>query len=138
MHLRKFLLQYLFIYWVIEQFYSLDIYTGIEQMAIDIKEFLNGRFIFVQASCFISESYSAHSSVDPRPLSRPIRGQCCGHVTNIDQSEASWSHSLGKTCLNDLSSHLEFISPPCDHFATRAMRVNLLKIPLNVLINCKQ
>ena len=43
----------------------------------------------------------------------------------------------GLTCLNDLSSHLEFISPPCEHFATRAMRVKLLKIPPNVLISCK-
>ena len=78
LHLRIFHLQYLFIYWVIEQFYSLDIYMWIKQMAIDIKEFLNGRFIFVQASCFILQSYSAHSSLDPEP---PLQSEASIEVT---------------------------------------------------------
>ena len=111
----------------------------------DIKEFLDAwckwKLIFwrLRPPRVLSEGNSAHSSADPglwpvAPSHQPITAQ---------DSDWGANHRPGSvipwiTRLNDLSSHLEFISPPWEHFATRAMRVKLSKIPSNVLIRPEQ
>ena len=105
----------------------------------DIKESPNvNESLFAEASPrVLSESYSAHSSDDPACIPSASQQPIAGEDPDSGANHRPEIATPGLTCLNDLSSHLEFISPPCEHFATRAMRVKLLKIPPNVLISCK-
>ena len=80
----------------------------------DIKESLNvNESLLVNASRrVLSESYSAHSSDDPAWVPSASQQPITGEYPDSGANQRPAMASAGLTRLNDLSSHLEFISPP--------------------------
>ena len=75
----------------------------------DIKESLNvNESVFAEAS----ESYSAHSSDDPACVPSESQQPITGEHPDSGANQRPAMATPGLTRLNDLSSHLEFISPP--------------------------
>ena len=79
----------------------------------DIKESLNvNESLLVNASRrVLSESYSAHSSDDPACVPSESQQPITGEYPDSGANQRPEMARPGLTRLNDLSSHLEFISP---------------------------
>ena len=80
----------------------------------DIKESPNViDSVFAEASPrVLSESYSAHSSDDPACVPSASQQPITGEYSDSGANQRPEMATPGLTRLNDLSSHLEFISPP--------------------------